>query len=147
MKRKILLISVLFFIGFNLNTSFAATDSWVVNVRVTEKIPWANCSEARDKTTWDILYSWDMILYDCKVKKGVSQIIDMLWNIIKYFTYIASLAWVLFIVYNGILYSMWWIEDSLKDWAKKRIIWTLIWLLILFLSWPLLQLIAPWIYK
>jgi hypothetical protein len=71
----------------------------------------------------------------------------MLWNILQYFTYIAALVWVLFIVYNGILYSMWGLDESFKTEAKKRIIWTLLGLVLLFLAWPLLQLIAPWIYK
>jgi hypothetical protein len=46
--------------------------------------------------------------------------------IIKYFTYLASLAAVLFIVINGILYSMAGINDGLKTGAKERIIKTLL---------------------
>jgi hypothetical protein len=71
----------------------------------------------------------------------------MLWAILKYFTYIASLVWVLFIVYNWILYSMWGLDEALKTNAKKMIIWTLAGLALLFLAWPLLQFIAPWVYK
>ncbi len=120
-----------------------------VTIRTTEKIPWVECNlipVPADKidAVWAPYYP---NLYDCKVEKWVWQIVSMLWNIIKYFTYIALLSWVLFIVYNGILYSMWWADQSLKDDSKKRIIWTLIWLILLLLSWPILQLIAPWIYK
>jgi hypothetical protein len=41
---------------------------------------------------------------------------------------------------------MWWAEASLKDDAKKRITATLIWLVLLFMSWLILHIIAPWIY-
>ena len=152
MKKIIKIFSaVLIFMSY-IWLVLAASWTGYVNVRVTEKIPGANCSQVTldDKVTPLDIEWWKngaTYVYDCKVEKGPSQIIKTLWNIIKYFTYIASLVWVLFIVYNWILYSMWWIDDSMKEWAKKRIIWTLIWLLILFLSWPFLQLIAPWIYK
>lgn len=145
--RKIFII--LFLISsflFQIDNSFAA--SWdSVKVRVTEKIPWVTCKEVTDKN-WDIIKAedWAPALYDCEVEKWATQIVKMLGNIIKYFTYIASLVWVLFIVYNGILYSMWWADPSLKDDAKKRIIWTLIWLILLLLSGPILKLIAPWIF-
>ena len=66
---------------------------------------------------------------------------------IKYFTYIASLAAVLFIVINGLLYSMAGINDGLKTGAKERIMKTLIGLIILLLSGVILNAIAPWVYK
>ncbi len=147
MRKIILSIVIILSFLFQIESSFAA--SWDrVKVRVTEKIPWVTCNEVTDKK-WDIIKAedWAPALYDCEVEKWVNQIVKMLWSIIKYFTYIASLVWVLFIVYNGILYSMWWADPSLKDDAKKRIIGTLIWLILLLLSWPILQLIAPWIYK
>ena len=116
-----------------------ATDSWSwIIVKVTEKIPWADCVE-----TW----TWKVIIYECSVQKWFSSITKMMWSIIKYFTYIAALGGVLFIVINGILYSMSWAEPSMKDEAKKRIIWTLTWLILLLLSWVILNMIAPWIYK
>ena len=86
-------------------------------------------------------------MYECTVKKWFKSVIIMMWKVIKYFTYIASLWGVLFIIVNGIMYSMWWAEPSLKDEAKKRIVWTLVWLVLLFLSWVILNMIAPWIYK
>ena len=55
-------------------------------------------------------------------------------SIIKYFTYIAALSCVLFIVINGILYSMAGINDSLKTGAKERIMKTLMGLVLLMLS-------------
>lgn len=66
---------------------------------------------------------------------------------IKYFTYIAALAAVLFIVVNGILYSMSGIDEGLQSAAKERIIKTLIGLAVLMLSGVILNAIAPWIYK
>lgn len=55
-------------------------------------------------------------------------------EMIRYFTYITALACVLFIVVNGVLYSMAGINDSLKTSAKERITKTLIGLVILMLS-------------
>jgi hypothetical protein len=136
----VLSILSLFWANFIWNTyaEEESTDSGI-KVKVTEKIPGANCTEISvdGKITW----------YECNVAKGFSSVTTMMWNIIKYFTYIAALSWVLFIVINGILYSMWGIEQSLKDESKKRIIWTLIWLILLMLSWVILNIIAPWIYK
>ena len=70
-----------------------------------------------------------------------------MWGIIKWFTYIAAIGAVLFIVINGIMYSMSGIDQSMKDEAKKRITKTLLWLVVLLLSWVILNLVAPWIYK
>jgi hypothetical protein len=85
--------------------------------------------------------------YYCDVPKWISLITLFMWKIIKFFTYIAALGSVLFIIVNWILYSMWWAEPSMKDDAKKRITWTLAWLVLLLLSWVILNQIAPWIYK
>lgn len=154
MKKIILSIIIITSLLFQIEHSFAEDSGKCencVNVRVTEEIPWVECKPVKIVVDWGFDKWWreEIIpnLYDCKVKKWASQIVEMLGNIIKYFTFIVSLVWVLFIVYNGILYSMWWADPSLKDDAKKRIIWTLIWLILLLLSGPILQLIAPWIYK
>lgn len=145
MKKLIITLLLITSLLFQIEFTFANW-STPVKVRTTEKIPWVKC----DPVTYDSwTNSWKIVpnLYDCNVDKWATQIVKMLWDIIKYFTYIAALAWVLFIVYNGILYSMWWLDQSLKDDAKKRIWATLIWLVLLLLSWPILQMIAPWIYK
>lgn len=149
MKKILIILALIISLSFQIEHSFAEDSekcSNCVNVRVTEKIPWVKCDPVKYNSWTD---SWKPVpnLYDCEVEKWVWQIVKMLWNMIKYFTYIASLLWVLFIVYNGILYSMWWADQSLKDDAKKRISATLIWLIVLLLSWPILQVIAPWIYK
>ncbi len=140
--KILILLSLISFSGINFIWNTYATDEeskWI-KVTVTEKIPWANCEEkwkAEDGETQ---------MYECTVKKWFWSVIEMLWKIIKYFTYIAALAWVLFIVVNGIMYSMWWADDSFKTESKKRIIATLIWLAVLMLSWVILNAIAPWIY-
>jgi hypothetical protein len=119
-----------------------------IQVRVTEKIPGANCNIPKDKDgNEEVAKEWETQIYICTVAKGFASVTEMMWKIIKYFTYIAALWWVLFIIINGILYSMWWIDQSLKDESKKRITWTLIWLVLLMLSWVILNLVAPWIYK
>lgn len=136
--KKILIITILMFSFFtNINITNAEN---TVKVSVTEKIPWANCTLKKGEEN-------KIDTYECEVQKWASQIVEILWAIIKYFTYIAGLVWVLFIVANGIMYSMGWADQSLKDESKKRIIWTLMWLIVLLLSAPILQIIAPWIYK
>lgn len=140
--KTILVFSVLSFSWIALVWNTYATSDWI-EVITTVKVPWANCEPIANKKVKD----WPTLNYKCNVVKWFWSVIKMLWKMIKYFTYIAALGWVLFIVVNGILYSMWWADPSLKDEAKKRIIWTLTWLIILFLSWVILNLIAPWIYK
>lgn len=130
---NILLILSLF--SFWVLSSYA--DNHWITVIVTEKIPWAWCESI----------SWDGAPYECTVKKWFWSVVDMMGNLIKYFTFIAGLAGVLFIVINGIMYSMGGADPSMKDEAKKRITGTIVWLIVLFMSWVILNVIAPWIYK
>jgi len=120
----------------------SANDTEGIKITVTEKIPGAWCTP-KTYREWS---TTDVATYECNVKKGFWQITLMLGNIIKYFTFIAGLWGVLFIVINGILYSMGGIDSGWKDEAKKRITKTLIGLAILLLSWVILNAIAPWIY-
>lgn len=146
---KILLLVYIFsFFNIIWNTYAADSSTWSwILIKVTEKIPWASCTEIKsDWTAWKVK-EWETQMYECSVAKWFASVTEMLWKIIKYFTYIAALWWVLFIIINGILYSMWWIDQWMKDEAKKRIGWTLTWLVLLFLSWMILNLVAPWIYK
>lgn len=134
--KKIILLICLFLGSFflaEIQTSFAA--AWSISIETTAKVPGAWCTGP----------DWDWV-YTCRVWKWFTPVMLMVWNLIKYFTYIVALAAVLFIVINGILYSMAWIDQWLKDWAKKRIVQTLLWLVILLLSWVILNAIAPWIY-
>lgn len=127
-------------------------DNWgeLIAVITTEKIPGTNCEKLN--AAWEVDPDYEAKdgetqMYQCYAEKGFKTVMIMMWSIIKYFTYIAALWGVLFIIINGILYSMWWAEPSMKDDAKKRITWTIVWLVLLFLSWVILNLIAPWIYK
>ena len=126
---------------------------YTATVTVTERIPGV-CGEnntkviERDVTVW----IWSSkrtvrrITYECEIKPWFTSVMIMIWKMIKYFTFLAGLWWMLFIVINGIMYSMWWIDQGLKDESKKRIIQTLVWLIVLLLSWIILNIIAPWIW-
>lgn len=70
----------------------------------------------------------------------------MIGRLIKYATFIASLGAVLFIVVNGILYSMSGMDSGLKEAAKEKITKTLLGLIVLMLSGLILNAIAPWVY-
>lgn len=114
--------------------------STFLTVEVTEKVPWAQCDEGTVNSSWTKIYK-------CKVERWFGTVQSTIWAIIKYFTYITWLAWVLYIIINWIMLSMSWLEQSMKDTAKKHIQKVLIWLLLLLLSWVILNLIAPWIYQ
>lgn len=130
---KIIIAIITIFTIFYLNNEIVlAKTSAPIVVTVTEAIPW--------------VCEWGSWWTTCTVQRGFNSVMQMMWKIIKYFTFIAALWWVLFIVINWILYSMWWMEQSMKDEAKKRIVQTLIWLILLLMSWVILHAIAPWIY-
>lgn len=131
----------------------------VIEVRVSEFVPWANCKcsiyDKGYRTDYDNAqetnqrgFSHDKCSeYICKIEPWFSQIQSMMWTIIKIFTALATLAWVLFIVINWIMLSMWWMDSWMKEAVKWRIIKTLWWLILLLLSWVILNMIAPWIYN
>jgi len=106
-----------------------------VTVKVTEKVPGAGCSGPDDSG-----------IYTCTIGKGFTSVMVTVGKMIKYATFISALWAVLFIVVNGILYSMSWMDAGLKDEAKKRIVKTLLGLILLLLSWVVLNIIAPWVY-
>jgi len=145
--KTLLMLSLFWLIWVSfLNTSYAAlapsapaTASKGITIMVTEDIPWANCKDISTKKQPN---KWK-----CTVDKWFWSVVKMMWGVIKWFTFIAGLGGVLFLVINGILYSMWGMDQSLKDESKKRISKTLVWLILLFLSWVILNIIAPWIYK
>lgn len=124
--KFILVLSLLSFWWINyVSNTYAeekCDDKKWITVIVTEKIPWACCGD------WYTNGTWATTMYKCTVQKWFKSIMLMMWKIIKYFTFLASLWGVLFIIVNGIMYSMWWAEASLKDEAKKRIAGTLVWL-------------------
>lgn len=119
-----------FFCFSSVNQTYA-TD--IIKVKVTEKIPWANCT-------------WSGSDYTCDVEKWFWTVKWVMWAMIKYFTFIAWLLGILFIVVYGIMMSMWGLEESLKSDAKKKIVMTIIGLIVLLLSWVILNSVAPWVY-
>jgi hypothetical protein len=103
-------------------------------VEVTEKIPWAHCIKNKN---------WR---YDCRVERWFWAIMDIMWQMLKFFTYLAWLFAVLSLVGWWIAYSMWWANENMKNSAKDYIEKSLIWLVLLLLSWTILYMVAPWIY-
>ena len=138
MKKIILILSILIISIFSINNTNAAEPA---DIKVYISIDFS-------PVIWICSQEWTApdIKYFCNVPRWVNWFeIVMAW-FIKYITFIASLAWVLFIVVNWIMYSMWWADDSLKTESKKRIIQTLIWLILLLMSWVILHIVAPWVY-
>ena len=127
----------------------SAEENDTIMVEVTEPIPGLNCI---GKTNWESGSSEscsvenDKCIIKCPVKKWVGSFTDILGTIIRYITFLVWLAWVLYIIINGILYSMGWVEQGMKDEAKKRIVQGLIGIVLLLLSGFILNLIAPWVY-
>lgn len=162
MKKIILIISLLIISYWNILDIYAADpapnevnnswntppDAWVqLKVRVTEQVPWALCEPAKDKNWNNELESDWSQLYECTVQRWFWTIKSTIGSIIKYATFITWLAWVLYIIVNWIMLSMSWLEQSMKENAKKNIQKVLVWLILLLLSWVILNLIAPWVYQ
>lgn len=145
--KKIILLSIFIIASLWFNNTHA--DTWTeakkITVQVTEKMPWMTCPWEWTPVD-DNKPDWDKI-YECTIEPGFWSVQKMLSGMIKYFTFIAGIAWVLFLVVNWIMYSMGWMDAWMKDEAKKRISKTLVGLMVLFCSWIILNLVAPWIYK
>ena len=131
--KIIIALSVFTIFWFYQNT-FAEWDAQNV-VEVSENIPWANCVLS---DTWKT--------YICTTERWFWAIMVVMWEILKYFTFLAWIFAVLSLVVGWIMYSMWWANDSLKTNAKTYIEKSLIGLILLLLSWTILYMIAPWIY-
>lgn len=132
-KFKTILLLIAFIFSFwNIQYTFASDE---IKINTTTKIPWAKCSISTDK-------KW----YTCSIKPWFKSVLETIQWIIKWFTAIALLARVLFIVVNGILLSMWWLDSGAKEQVKKRISKSIIWLILLLMSWYILNIIAPWVY-
>ena len=140
---KILIVLFVFSLFWFIQNSYTAsienktqaTKEIKNTIQVTEKIPWVNCV----KDEWEKLYT-------CTTKRWFWAIMEMMWEILKYFTFIAWLFAVLSLVVWWIMYSMWWANEGMKTKAKDYIQTSLIWLILLLLSWTILYMIAPWVY-
>jgi len=125
MKKRIFILLSLFWLFYIKSTYAILVETPIDMSMVFDFCFWTICNVPEWTTWFEVVLAW----------------------IIKFVTFIASLAWVLFIVINGILYSMSWIDESLKNDSKKRIIKTLLWLIVLLLSWVILHILAPWVYN
>lgn len=149
MKKTILKILLILALTFSFSNLTFAEEEVKNTVITTEKVPWASCVP---EMSWNTSWAWPQQpkptgKYECTVWRNFSSVMMFFWDFIKYATFLVWLAWVLFIVINWILYSMWGADDSLKTEAKKKITKTIVWLIVLLLSWIILNLIAPWVYK
>lgn len=149
--KKILSIFIICFWLFStvwVSNTYANGENKIIKVSTSEDFPWLDCKcDVEGKDKWKDKCTWEVTAYKCNTGTGFSGFLELMKWSLKYITFITWLVGVLYIVVNGILYSMWGIDPSMMDTAKKRIIWTLLGLVLLLLSGPLLTLIAPWIYK
>ena len=132
-----ILIIITIFSSFWIIQNSYAKEEWTdtTTVKVTEKIPWANC----EKKEWEKLYT-------CKTGRWFWSIMGIMWDMLKYLTFLAWLFAVLSLVVWWVMYSMWWANEAMKTKSKEYIEKSLIWLVLLLLSWTILYMIAPWIY-
>lgn len=142
--KFVLKILLLFSILFSFYSAHAeGEEDTKVIISTTQKLPWMKCGEPTITSKWTTA---EVKVYECEVEKWFWSIMTMISWMIKYFTYIAMISAVLFIVINGIMYSMSWVDSGMKDEAKKRITKTLIGIIILLLSGYILSVFFPWIY-
>ncbi|MCH2188981.1 hypothetical protein MK079_04100 [Candidatus Gracilibacteria bacterium] len=150
MKKIILCVALLLSSFVVLADTFAETPSNKGTiVTVTEKIPGLGkdaCKEVKE-TVGKGEDAYERITYECTIESGFGSVQKMMGGIIKYFTFLAGLFAVLFIIINGIMYSMSGLDSGMKDEAKKRIIATLLGLVVLLLSGVILNIVAPWVYR
>ncbi|EKE27028.1 MAG: hypothetical protein ACD_4C00084G0001 [uncultured bacterium (gcode 4)] len=112
-------------------------------VRVTEKIPWADCGE-------NISNNGDgpeSRIYECRIKPWFQSVMLLVWWFVKYATFIVALIWVLMLVASGIHLSLSWFDSGAKAKAKEHFTKIIYGLILLFLIWFILNTVAPWIYK
>lgn len=130
--KKILLTIILFIIPIFFTSTFA--DSIRVKVPLNLSKMWLACEA-------------ESTYYACTVNTWFASVSTSIWQIIKYFTFITGLAWVLYIIFNWIMLSMAWLDQNMEKQSKDNIKKALIWLILLLLSWAILNFIAPWIYQ
>ncbi len=132
---KKLLLVIIFIISSLFYSSIYASNI-IVKIPINLHSVISECSE-------EINADW---VYTCTIESWFWSINKWIWQIIKYFTFITWLAWVLYIIINWIMLSMAWMNDGLKAKAKENITKTLLGLILLLLSWLILNIIAPWVY-
>ena len=129
---KILIAFTIFWLFWVFQNTYA---EWEIVVEVTEKIPWVACTLNENWKT-----------YSCESERWFWAIMEAMWWILKYFTFLAWIFAVLSLVVGWIMYSMWWANEWMKNSAKEFIQKSLFGLVLLLLSWTILYMIAPWVY-
>jgi len=121
-------------------TQWGADGPKTIKLTTTELVPWANCTLTTEEG--DINKK-----YECEVPLGWKPVMIMMGKMIRFLTTVAIIGAVLFMVISGIQLSMGWLDGNAKSAAKDRIFKLLGWVILLLLSWPLLTLIAPWVFR
>jgi len=129
---KIFLILTILFSFWAVSNIYAADTSIV---QVSAKIPGWNC-----------IYNAEDRVYDCEIWRWFGAFMYLMWEMLKYITFLAGLFSVLALVIGWMMYSMWWANENLKTTAKTYMEKSLIWLVLLLLSWTILYMLAPWVY-
>ncbi len=140
MKKTIIqiLIALSCFTAFwVISNTYAA--SWNT-IYVTEKVPGAGCVKQPDTGS-------NANMYKCTIKPWFGSIMQIMWKLLKYFTFIAGLLAVLMLVVGWIMYSMWGADESMKTKSKEFITKSLLGLILLLMSGTILYAVAPWVYK
>lgn len=116
-------------------------EEWQIEVIVTENIPWADCKEKID-SNWE--NTWRFV---CLVPKWSSSIINT-WNIISTTIYVSNILAIIFFVL--IIVSIFINAFRRKKLMNKISISMTIFVMVIILldiSFSLLPIITPWIYK
>lgn len=125
---------------FLLSITFFYWNSYADEISVTVPINlgpmWLSCDE-KSSNNW----------YTCKLQTWFWSAQTAIWTMIKYFTFITWLLWVLFIIISWIWLSMSWLSQDLSKLAKESLIKSIIGVIVLLLSWVILNFIAPWVYN
>lgn len=149
MFKIFLKITLFVFLLWSYSWVSAEETGWrTIDITVTEKIPGITCNQAvrqvSDRARDAIPIEWR---YVCAVPIGFKWALAIMGALIRWFTGLAMLCAVLYIVFNGIHLSMWGLDGNAKWEVKKRIMMTLWGIILLLLSWPFLKILAPWVYK
>lgn len=132
--KKIIILLTLFFI--------CSQNTFAETIKVKVPIDLSSVISTCDWWDW-----WDWKTeYECSITTWFASVKEWLWQIVKYLTFITWLAWVLYIIINWIMLSTAGLDQNREKEAKDNIKKTLIWLVLLLLSWLILNFIAPWIY-
>jgi len=142
---KIILIWIMltFFSFLNIQSSFAADDSWTIipkgdggtsssNVKtawkVWEEYSWAaaNISVWNAFASW--IFSWDTIF---KFLKHIAKVLSEMWLVI----------WAAMIIYAGYKYATWVFTWDASKWWQDAVKWAIYWLLIVIFSYAIMKIL------